>query len=115
MILLFSKDFETKTLSLKLFMVVSRPPNISFRTYCNKVVEIIMSDENKEELINQLTQKIELNKNIINGLKEFFGSYLSDFLKMYRNTEEEHDEKLKEILAHQDKLFSKFHEVMKER
>ena len=46
-----------------------------------------MSAENKGELINQLTQKIELNKNIINGLKEFFGTYQSDFLKMYRNTE----------------------------
>jgi len=73
-----------------------------------------MSAENKEELIKQLWQKIELNKQIINNLKEFFGTYQSDFLKMYRNKEES-DEKLKEILAQQDQIFSKFNELMKEK
>lgn len=70
--------------------------------------------ENKEELIKQLWQKMELNKQIINNLKEFFGTYQSDFLKMYRNKEES-DEKLKEILAQQDQIFSKFNELMKEK
>lgn len=74
-----------------------------------------MSAEHKEELIEQLRQKIELNKQIINNLKEFFGTYQSDFLKMYRITEEERDEKLKKILAQQDQIFSKFHELMKEK
>ena len=73
-----------------------------------------MSAENKEELIKQLWQKMELNKQIINNLKEFFGTYQSDFLKMYRNKEES-DEKLKEILAQQDQIFSKFNELMKEK
>lgn len=70
--------------------------------------------ENKEELIKQLWQKMELNKQIINNLKEFFGTYQSDFLKMYRNKEES-DEKIKEILAQQDQIFSKFNELMKEK
>lgn len=70
--------------------------------------------ENKEELIKQLWQKMELNKQIINNFKEFFGTYQSDFLKMYRNKEES-DEKLKEILAQQDQIFSKFNELMKEK
>lgn len=74
-----------------------------------------MSAEHKEELIEQLRQKIELNNQIINNLKEFFGTYQSDFLKMYRITEEERDEKLKKILAQQDQIFSKFHELMKEK
>jgi len=73
-----------------------------------------MSAENKEELIKQLRQKMDLNKQIINNLKEFFGTYQSDFLKMYRN-KEEGDEKLKEILAQQDQIFSKFNELMKEK
>jgi len=72
-----------------------------------------MSAENKE-LIKQLRKNIELNKQIINNLKEFFGTYLSDFLKMYRNANEEKDEELKEILARQDQIFSKFHDLMKE-
>jgi len=74
-----------------------------------------MSAENKAELIKQLGKNIELNKQILNSLKEFFGTYLSDFLKMYRNASEERDEELKEILAHQDQIFSKFHELMKEK
>jgi len=74
-----------------------------------------MSAENKAELIQQLRKNIELNKQILNSLKEFFGTYLSDFLKMYRNANGERDEELKEILAHQDQIFSKFHELMKEK
>ena len=73
-----------------------------------------MSAENKEELVKQLRKNIDLNKQIINSLKEFFGTYLSDFLKMYRKSNEEKDEELKEILAHQDQIFSKFHDLMKE-
>ena len=74
-----------------------------------------MSAENKEELIKQLRKNIELNKQILNSFKEFFGTYLSDSLKTYRNANEERDEELKEILAHQDQIFSKFHELMKEK
>ncbi len=74
-----------------------------------------MSAENKAELIKQLGKNIELNKQILNSLKEFFGTYLSDFLNTYRNANEERDEELKEILAHQDQIFSKFHELMKEK
>jgi len=74
-----------------------------------------MSVENKAEQIKQLGKNIELNKQILNSLKEFFGTYLSDFLKTYRDGNEERDEELKEILAHQDQIFSKFHELMKEK
>ncbi len=74
-----------------------------------------MSAENKAELIKQLGKNIELNKQILNSLKEFFGTYLSDFLKTYRDANEEREEELKEILDHQDQIFSKFHELMKEK
>ncbi len=74
-----------------------------------------MSAENKAELIKQLGKNIDLNKQILNSLKEFFGTYLSDFLKTYRNVDEEENEEIKEILAHQDQIFSKFHELMKEK
>ena len=77
------------------------------------MVEIIMSAENKEP-IKQLRQKIELNKQIVNSLKEFFGTYLSNFLKQYRNEKAKHDEKLNKILERQDRIYQKFHELMKQ-
>jgi len=47
-----------------------------------------------EELIKSLQQKVKLNEEIISSLKEFFGTYLSNFLKEYRNEKNQHDEKL---------------------
>jgi len=66
-----------------------------------------------EELIKSLQQKIELNEEIISSLKEFFGTYLSNFLKEYRNEKDQHDEKLNKILEQQDTIYQKFHELMK--
>ena len=67
----------------------------------------------KEELINQLEEQEKLNEEMISSLKEFFGTYLSNFLKQYRN-QEQSDEKLNKILQRQDEIYQKFHELMKE-
>ena len=66
----------------------------------------------KEELINQLEEQEKLNEEMISSLKEFFGTYLSNFLKQYRN-QEQPDEKLNKILQRQDGIYQKFHELMK--
>jgi len=66
----------------------------------------------KEELITQLEQQVKLNEEMISSLKEFFGTYLSNFLKQYRN-QEQSDEKLNKILQRQDGIYQKFHELMK--
>jgi len=66
----------------------------------------------KEELITQLEQQVKLNEEMISSLKEFFGTYLSNFLKQYRN-QEQPDEKLNKILQRQDGIYQKFHELMK--
>ncbi len=70
-----------------------------------------MSDE---ELIKSLQQKVKLNEEIISNLKEFFGTYLYNFLKEYRNEKDQHDEKLNKILERQDTIYQKFHELMKQ-
>jgi len=67
----------------------------------------------KEELITQLEQQVKLNEEMISSLKEFFGTYLSNFLKQYRN-QEQPNEKLNKILQRQDGIYQKFHELMKE-
>jgi len=67
----------------------------------------------KEELINQLEQQVKLNGEMISSLREFFGTYLSNFLKQYRN-QEKSDEKLNKILQRQDGIYQKFNELMKE-
>ncbi len=67
-----------------------------------------------EELIKSLQQKVKLNEEIISSLKEFFGTYLSNFLKEYRNEKDHHDEKLNKILEQQDTIYQKFHELMKQ-
>ncbi len=67
-----------------------------------------------EELIKSLQQKVKLNEEIISSLKEFFGTYLSNFLKEYRNEKDQHDEKLNKILEQQDTIYQKFHELMKQ-
>jgi hypothetical protein len=61
----------------------------------------------------QLKQKIEVNKEIIANLKEFFGTYLSNFLKEYRNRKDAPDERLDRILKRQDEIYQKFQELMK--
>ena len=66
-----------------------------------------------EELAKQVQQKIGLNDEIISSLKEFFGTTLSDFLKVYRGFENAEDEKLKNILKRQDTIYQKLHELMK--
>jgi len=67
----------------------------------------------KEELITQLEQQLKLNEEMISSLKEFFGTYLSNFLKQYRN-QEQPNEKLNKILQRQDGIYQKFRELMKE-
>jgi len=59
-----------------------------------------------------LQQKIDLNYQIISSLKEFFGTSLSDFLKVYRDIENTKDEKLGNILKRQDMIYKKIHELM---
>jgi len=66
----------------------------------------------KEELITQLEQQVKLNEEMISNLKEFFGTYLSNFLKQYRN-QKQSNEKLNKILQRQDGIYQKFHELMK--
>ncbi len=66
----------------------------------------------KEELITQLEQQVKLNEEMISSLKDFFGTYLSNFLKQYRN-QEQPNEKLNKILQRQDGIYQKFHELMK--
>jgi len=67
----------------------------------------------KEGLITQLEQQVKLNEEMVSSLKEFFGTYLSNFLKQYRN-QEQPNEKLNKILQRQDGIYQKFHELMKE-
>jgi len=59
----------------------------------------------EERTIAQLEQQIKLNQEIISNLKEFFGSYLSNFLKEYRNEKSEHDDILKKDLSRQDAIY----------
>ena len=72
-----------------------------------------MSEQEKDEIIIQLKEKIEINNQIITNLREFFGTYQSEFLKMYRDGIESGDERLNKILLHQDQIYAKFHELMK--
>ncbi|MCH8834047.1 MAG: hypothetical protein IIA81_07165 [Thaumarchaeota archaeon] len=67
----------------------------------------------KEELITHLEQQVKLNEEMISSLKEFFGTYLSNFLKQYRN-QEQPTEKLNKILQRQDGIYQKFHELMRD-
>ena len=72
-----------------------------------------MSEQEKDEIIIQLKEKIEISNQIITNLREFFGTYQSEFLKMYRDGIESRDERLNKILLHQDQIYAKFHELMK--
>ena len=72
-----------------------------------------MSEQEQDKIISQLSEKIEINNQIIANLREFFGTYQSEFLKMYRERTESEDERLNKILLHQDQIYAKFHELMK--
>ena len=72
-----------------------------------------MSEQEKDEIIINLKEKIEINNQIITNLREFFGTYQSEFLKMYRDGIESRDERLNKILLHQDQIYAKLHELMK--
>lgn len=72
-----------------------------------------MSEQGKDEIISQLRNKIEINNQIIANLREFFGTYQSEFLKMYREGTENRDERLNKILSHQDQIYARLHEAMK--
>ncbi len=72
-----------------------------------------MAKQEKDEIISQLKERIETNNQIIANLREFFGTYQSEFLKMYRDRTESRDERLNKILVHQDQIYTKFHEIMK--
>ena len=72
-----------------------------------------MSEQGKDEIISQLREKIEINNQIIVNLRDFFGTYQSEFLKMYREETESRDERLNKVLSHQDQIYAKFHELMK--
>jgi len=77
---------------------------------CSKV-NFELQEMNKELI--DLEQKIKLNQEIISNLKEFFGTYLSNFLKEYRD-KTIHNEKLNKILQRQDSIYQKFNELMKQ-
>lgn len=72
-----------------------------------------MSEQGKDEIISQLRDKIEINNQIITNLREFFGTYQSEFLKMYREGTESRDERLNKILLYQDHIYARLHEAMK--
>lgn len=61
-----------------------------------------------------LRKQVNLNEELISNLREFFGSYLSNFLKEYRNPEHKPDESLSRLLKRQDDIFEKFHSLMKD-
>ena len=50
-----------------------------------------------EEIISQLRERIEINNKIIANLREFFGTYQSEFLKMYGEGTESRGERFSEI------------------
>jgi hypothetical protein len=72
-----------------------------------------MSEQGKDEIISQLREKIEINNQIIANLREFFGTYQSEFLKIYRQKLPYQHEKMESILATQEKIFAKFEKLIK--
>lgn len=74
-----------------------------------------MSEQGKDEIISQLREKIEINNQIIANLREFFGTYQSEFMKIYRQKPPYQHEKMESILANQEKIFAKFEELIKRK
>ena len=71
-----------------------------------------MSEQNKDEIIKALQNKITSQNDVINTLKEFFSSN-SQFMKIYRQTSPHQYEKMESILANQEKIFAKFEDLIK--
>ena len=71
-----------------------------------------MSEQNKDEIIKTLKEKITSQNDVINTLKEFFSSN-SQFMKIYRQNPPHQYEKMESILANQEKIFAKFEELIK--
>lgn len=71
-----------------------------------------MSEQNKDEVIKTLKEKITSQNDIINTLKEFFSSN-SQFMKIYRQKPFYEYEKMESILDNQEKIFAKFEKLMR--
>ena len=71
-----------------------------------------MPEQNKDEIIKALQNKITSQNDVINTMKEFFSSN-SQFMKIYRQKPSDQYEKLESILANQEKTFAKFEELIK--
>jgi ribosomal protein L16 Arg81 hydroxylase len=71
-----------------------------------------MSEQNKDEVIKTLKEKIVSQNEVINTLREFFSSN-SQFMKIYRQKPPYQYEKMESILATQEKIFAKFEELIK--
>ena len=71
-----------------------------------------MAVQNKDEIIKTLKEKIVSQNDVINTIKEFFSSN-SQFMKIYRQKQYDQYEKLESVLANQEKIFTKFEELIK--
>ncbi|MGI0008710.1 MAG: hypothetical protein ACRD92_03730 [Nitrosopumilaceae archaeon] len=71
-----------------------------------------MAVQNKDEIIKTLKEKIVSQNDVINTIREFFSSN-SQFMKIYRQKQYDQYEKLESVLANQEKIFTKFEELMK--
>jgi uncharacterized coiled-coil protein SlyX len=70
-----------------------------------------MSEQNEDEFIKDLQNKIASQNQIINTIREFFSSN-SQFMKIYRQKPSDQYEKLEAILANQEKTFAKFEDII---
>ncbi|MEX0764125.1 MAG: hypothetical protein WEC35_01670 [Nitrosopumilaceae archaeon] len=71
-----------------------------------------MPEQNKDEIIKALQNKIASQNQIINTIREFVSSN-SQFMKIYRQKPSDQYEKLESILSNQEKIFAKFEELIK--
>ena len=71
-----------------------------------------MAVQNKDEIIKTLKEKIVSQNDVINTIREFFSSN-SQFMKIYRQKQYDQYEKLESVLANQEKIFTKFEELIK--
>ena len=71
-----------------------------------------MSEQNKDEIVKTLKEKIVSQNEVINTLREFFSSN-SQFMKIYRQKSPYQYEKMESILANQEKIFAKFEKLIK--
>lgn len=73
-----------------------------------------MPEQNKDEIIKTLKEKIVSQNEVINTLREFFSSN-SEFMKIYRQKPPYQYEKMESILTNQEKIFAKFEELIKRK